>query len=199
VTATTGTSPGREPGPAQSGEARVIGVALAIPEPQASYLQGLRERFGDPLARSIPTHVTLLPPTTVDDSLLPEIDSHLTEVARAVAPFWLELHGSATFRPVSPVVYVGVADGISGCQRLESAVRAGVLWRPLHFDYHPHVTVAHDLPDDVLDAAAQELADYSAAFDVHQFTRYEHAGGVWVPRRDFVLAGAASVAPARPA
>lgn len=191
----TGTQ-GHEPGAAPAGQSRVLGVALAIPEPEASYLQGLRERFGDPLARSIPTHVTLLPPTTVDDSLMPEIDAHLTQVAHAAAPFRLSLRGAATFRPVSPVVFVVLVDGAFGCRRLEGAVRSGVLGRPLQFDYHPHVTVAHDLPDDVLDSAAQELADYSATFDVQQFTRYEHAGGVWVPRRDFVLAGAASVAPA---
>jgi len=189
-------APGQQARAAQAGEARVIGVALAVPEPHASYLQGLRERFGDPLARSIPTHVTLLPPTTVDDSLMPEIDAHLAQVGHQTGPFRLGLRGSATFRPVSPVVFVVVVEGASGCQRLEGAVRAGVLGRPLQFVYHPHVTVAHDLPDDVLDAASAELADYSAAFDVHQFTRYEHEGGVWVPRRDFVLAGAASAAPA---
>jgi 2'-5' RNA ligase len=194
-------APGPEPRPAAGnapGRARVIGVALAIPEPHASYLQGLRERFGDPLARSIPTHITLLPPTTVDDSLMEEIDDHLAGVAVAARRFPIALRGSGTFRPVSPVVFVGLSEGIAGCQRLENAVRSGVLWRPVHFDYHPHVTVAHDLPDEVLDAADAELADFSATFDVQQFTRYEHAGGVWVPRRDFALAAAASVAPAGP-
>ena len=191
-------TPGPQPAPAQPGAARVIGVALAIPEPHAAYLQGLRERFGDPLARSIPTHVTVLPPTTVDDSLMPEIDAHLTMVAGAVEPFRVTLQGSATFRPVSPVVFVVVADGVAGCQQLEGAVRSGVLWRPLQFDYHPHVTVAHDLSDDVLDAAAEELSQYSASFDVRQFTRYEHAGGVWVPRHDYVLSGPDSVALAGP-
>ena len=202
-------TPGRVPGPAPgtvgstvvdagsrsagSGNARVIGVAVAIPEPQASYLQGLRERFGDPLARSIPTHVTLLPPTTVDASLIPEIDAHLAAVAAAATPFQLVLRGSGTFRPVSPVVFVAVVEGVTGCQRLENGVRSGVLWRPLDFMYHPHITVAHDLPEEVLDVVAKELAGYSATIDIDQFTRYEHAGGVWVPRQDFVLTGATPV------
>jgi 2'-5' RNA ligase len=189
-------TPADAPGTARAAQARLIGVALAISEPQASYLQGLREKFGDPLARSIPTHVTLLPPTTVDDSLLPEIDAHLTKVARGSGPFRLVLRGTGTFRPVSPVVFVALTDGISGCQHLENEVRSGVLLRPLQFEYHPHITIAHDLPDDVLDAAADELADYSASVEVGQFTRYEHAGGVWVPRRDFVLAGDGPMAPA---
>jgi len=190
-------TPAPQPAPssgAEPGRARVIGVAVAIPEPHASYLQGLRERFGDPLARAIPTHLTLLPPTTVDNSLMEEIDDHLAGVAAAARRFAIVLSGPGSFRPTSPVVFVRLADGYLGCQRLENAVRSGVLWRPLHFEYHPHVTVAHDLPDDVLDATEVELADFSAGFDVEQFTRYEHAGGVWVPRRDFVLAPARSVA-----
>ena len=38
-----------------------IGVAVAIPEPHASYLQQRREDFGDPMAHAIPPHITLLP------------------------------------------------------------------------------------------------------------------------------------------
>jgi 2'-5' RNA ligase len=173
---------------ATPGEARVIGVAVAIPEPYASQLQGLRQRFGDPLAGSIPTHVTLLPPTTVDAALLPEIDAHLASVAQESTSFRMVLRGSGTFRPVSPVVFVGLAEGISHCERLENGVRSGVLWRPLHFNYHPHVTVAHDLPDAQLDEAAGELAGYAADFEIDHFTRYEHADGVWVPAREFAFA-----------
>jgi 2'-5' RNA ligase len=183
---------------AQPRPAAVLGVALAVPEPIASYVQGLRERFGDPLARAIPTHVTLLPPTTVDGTLMAEIDAHLAAVAAGLAPFPVELRGSGTFRPVSPVVYVALADGVAGCRGLEAAVRSGVLWRPVQFDYHPHVTVAHDLPDAVLDEAAAALADYTATFVVDRFTRYEHADGVWVPSRDFQLSGTAHLAPDGP-
>lgn len=177
------------------GEARVLGVAVAVPEPHATHLQELRERFGDPLAGAIPTHVTLLPPTTVDGSLLPEIDAHLTAVAAAATPFTMVLRGSGTFRPVSPVVFVVLAEGISACERLENGVRSGVLSRPLHFNYHPHVTVAHDLPEQALDAAAAELADFTARFPVDRFTLYEHADGIWVPRRDFGFAAVAAPGP----
>ncbi len=169
-------------------EGWVIGVAVAIPEPHASYLTGLRERFGDSLARSIPSHVTLLPPTTVDAALLPEIDAHLGAVAQASASFRMVLRGSGTFRPVSPVVFVALVEGISGCERLENAVRSGVLWRPLHFNYHPHVTVAHDLSEEALDEAASELTEFTAEFEVDHFTRYEHVDGVWLPRREFAFA-----------
>ena len=167
----------------------MLGVAIAVPEPYGSQLQEVRERLGDTFAAGIPTHVTLLPPTTVDGDLLDEIEAHLASVAAAAPSFTIHLHGTATFRPVSPVVFVSLAEGIADCERLENAVRSGVLWRALHFNYHPHVTVAHEVPDDALDAALVELADYDVTFTVDRFTLYEHVDEKWLVRREFPLAG----------
>lgn len=165
---------------------RTIGVAIAIPEPHAGELQAWRERLGDPLARAIPTHVTLLPPTDVTGDALPSIEEHLRTVAEAGRPFELHLRGTGSFRPVSPVVFVQLAEGISDCEAIESRIRSGSLARKLRFPYHPHVTVAHDLPDDVLDTAFDKLATYDASFSVWGFSLYEHGvDGVWRPQRDF--------------
>jgi 2'-5' RNA ligase len=167
---------------------RNIGVAIAIPEPFGSQLQRWRERFGDPMAYAIPTHVTLLPPTLVHDTELEKIDEHLGQAAAAESPFVMRLRGGGTFRPVSPVVFVQIAVGIGDCERLEKLVRSGPLERRLRFPYHPHVTVAHDLPDDVLDAAFGALGGYSADFTVYGFSLYEHErDGVWRPQRDYAL------------
>lgn len=169
---------------------RTIGVSIAIPEPWGSALQDLRAGFGDPLARAIPTHVTLLPPTEIADDAMPEVETHLTCVADAERTFPMILRGTGTFRPTSPVVFVQVALGITDCERLEQEVRSGPLLRGLSFPYHPHVTVAHHLPDDVLDRAFAELAGYEAAFDVRGFSLYEHgADGVWRPVRAFPFGG----------
>lgn len=165
---------------------RTIGVAIAIPEPHGTDLQAYRESYGDPLARAIPTHVTLLPPTPVHDSDLPPIEEHLRKVALAEQPFDLHLRGTGTFRPVSPVVFVQLALGIAACERIEAQVRSGPLSRQLSFYYHPHVTVAHDLSPDVLDRAFTELSGYNARFQVWGFSLYEHGpDGVWRPQRDF--------------
>jgi 2'-5' RNA ligase len=167
---------------------RTIGVAIAIPEPYGSDLQSWREKFGDPLARAIPTHVTLLPPTEVYDRELPAIEEHLRTVAEAERPFEMHLRGTATFRPVSPVVFIQLVAGISDCERVERLVRSGPLYREIKFNYHPHVTIAHDLPDHVLDQAFTRLASYEASFPVWGFSLYEHGpDGVWRPQRDFPL------------
>ncbi|MGH8969678.1 MAG: 2'-5' RNA ligase family protein [Actinomycetes bacterium] len=165
---------------------RTVGVAIAIPEPHGSDLQAYRESYGDPLATAIPTHVTLLPPTQVHDADLPAVEEHLRKVAKAEQPFEVHLRGTGTFRPVSPVVFVQLARGIADCERVEAQVRSGPLSRELSFYYHPHVTVAHDLPEQVLDRADSELESYDARFPVWGFSLYEHGpDGVWRPQRDF--------------
>lgn len=168
-----------------------VGVAIAVPEPFATELQSARARFGDPLASAIPPHVTLLGPTVLDADALEEARAHLERVAAASAPFRLHLRGSATFRPVSPVVFVQVVEGIAECEHLEQAVRSGPLEQELRFNYHPHVTVAHEVPDTDLDRAFDEMATYEAQFDVEGFHLYEHGDdGVWRPRRPYLLGGA---------
>ncbi|MGW1340123.1 2'-5' RNA ligase family protein [Kribbella sp. NPDC002412] len=167
-----------------------IGVAIPIAEPYGSELQKHRADFGDPMALSIPTHVTLLPPTEIDDADLGLIDDHLLEVAARFPSFRIRLRGTATFRPISPVVFVPLAEGISSCEVLQSQVRSGPLQVELRFPYHPHVTVAHDLDKEALDRAYDALAEYDCAFDVDAFSRYEHgADGVWRPQRSFPLTG----------
>lgn len=165
-----------------------IGVAIAVPPPFADELQGLRESFGDPLASAIPTHVTLLPPTAVPAASMTEVHHHLERVSAAGHPFGMRLRGSGTFRPVSPVVFVQVAEGLAECEQVERVVRSGVLARESAFYYHPHVTVAHDLPDPVLDRAFDALRGYEAAFGVESFKLYRHgADGVWRAQDEYLF------------
>ena len=73
----------------------VHGVSIEIPEPWGSQLQQQREDVGDPMARAIPPHVTLMPPTEVAEGLIPEFTTHLRDVARDFAPFDMILRGAA--------------------------------------------------------------------------------------------------------
>jgi 2'-5' RNA ligase len=92
---------------------------------------------------------------------------------------------------VTEVVFVAVAAGISEFEVLASAVRDGPLERELHFPYHPHVTVAHDIDTDALDRVFDDLAGFSARFEVDHFTLYVHGtDGHWRPYRDFPFGAA---------
>jgi 2'-5' RNA ligase len=167
---------------------RDIGVAIGIPEPFSTELQTWRERLGDPNASRIPPHVTLLAPTALRNADLGRVEQHLQAIALGESPFRIHLRSSGTFRPVSPVVFVNLVEGISQCELLQERVRTGPLNRPLRFPYHPHVTVAHDLDDDSLDRAFDSLADFDAVFDVWAFTLFERGrDGAWRPQRDFPL------------
>ena len=139
---------------------QTIGVAIRVPEPFGPILQAKRAEFNDPLADSIPAHVTLL--------------------------------GTGTFRPVSDVVFVQVALGISGCERLEQRIRTGPYAADLTFPYHPHVTVAHDVAEADLDRAFDDLADFRADFEVAEIWLFEQDRlGQWRPVRSFPLTGPA--------
>jgi 2'-5' RNA ligase len=171
-----------------SSETRKIGVAVGIPEPFGAELQIWRERLGDPNALRIVPHVTLLPPTVVGNGALAEIEEHLRRVAARFRPFELRLRGSATFLPVSSVVFVPLVQGIAECEQIEAQVRSGPLTRSLDYSYHPHVTVAHDLPDEALYRALSELSEYDARFEVWGFSMFEQGPDLhWRPQRDFAF------------
>jgi 2'-5' RNA ligase len=170
--------------------ASVIGVVVPIPEPWAQLLVDWRSKVGDPQASVVPPHVTLLPPTEVPVSRRPAIAKHLAAVARNHPPFDMHLSGTGTFQPVSDVVFVTVARGIGSCELLATDVRTGPLERALSFPYHPHVTVAHDVPVDMLDLAYTGLSDLDAEFRVEAFTEFEQTDdGVWTIARTYPLTG----------
>jgi len=166
-----------------------MGVAIAVPEPHGSQLREMRAQFGDQLARTVPSHVTLLPPLEVDVHQLDEIRARLDKAAGSVPAFRMRLRGTGTFRPVSPVVYVRVNAGY-----VATAVLAGQLRQALEaprpeFPFHPHVTVAHHLDDDALDHADDTLRDFACDFEVEEFALYLHdAAAGWVPQHSFSLA-----------
>ncbi len=166
-----------------------IGVVLAIPSPVREQIDAARGRF-DPSSSDLPAHVTVLAPIDVDADAMPVVESHLAAVARATAPFTVVLRGTGTFRPVSPVVFIRVVDGAAECARLEQCVRSGDMAVDARYAYHPHVTIAHDVPDEVLDEAECELSGFEAAVDVASMGWYEHIDGVWRPVREFPFTGA---------
>jgi len=168
----------------------VLGVAISVPDPLRALLTQWRVKVGDPRAHLIPPHVTLLPPTDVADFEPAAVHEHLADVAARHAPFQLHLAGTGSFRPVSQVVFVTVAEGISSCERLAKDIRSGLLKRPLEFPYHPHVTVAHDVPPDMLDLAYEGLVDVDVRVDVEAFCSFsQETSGRWVPSTEYRLLG----------
>lgn len=175
-------------------DSTTIGVAIAVPDPWGAQLQAYRTSLGDQRAAGIPTHVTVVPPQRIGPGDQAVVEQHLAEAAVGICAFRIHLRGTGTFRPVSPVVFVTLAEGIGGCEELASSVRRGPLDIDREFPYHPHVTVAQHLPDDVLDRAFTELADFECDFVVDRFSLYVHDPmDGWAPTRDFTLTAGAAI------
>jgi 2'-5' RNA ligase len=165
-----------------------VGVVIAIPEPMAGELESWRASFGDPLAAVIPPHITLVTTTPVQD--WEETTRHVRRIARGQVPFHITLRGTGTFRPVSPVVFLRIAEGFDECVALHGKLQSGPLQRDLEFSFHPHITVAHDVSQAGMDAAEDRLADYEASFTANSMGLYEHdASGVWIQREELAFGG----------
>lgn len=170
-----------------------FGVAISIPEPHGSTLQDKRASFGDPLAAGIPSHITLLPPDELPGREIACLAADLEKVAAGTAPFDVALRGTGTFRPVSPVVFVALSQGVPEAERLASELRRSIGAPEPQFPFHPHVTVAHHLDDTALDRAYAELADFTCDFRATEFALYLHddAAG-WTPTLTFPFLGGAA-------
>lgn len=164
-----------------------LGVVVDVPEPHAEIIRAARRSWRDPDADLIPPHITVVTPVSIDCNVLPAVESHLAAACAGAPSFAVHLRGTGTFRPVSPVVFLTVAQGITGCETIERRVRCGPLAVDLRFPYHPHVTVAAELPPRTLDRASVDLDDFSARFDVEEIALYELVTGGWLRRNSFPL------------
>ncbi|WP_074788512.1 2'-5' RNA ligase family protein [Austwickia chelonae] len=165
-----------------------VGVAIALPEPHAGVLQDARRRFGDRQADLVRTHITLAGPREVLTREMTRIQEHVAVVCARSNPFDVLLRGTDSFRPVTQVSYLRVRTGAEECRALSAAICSGPLDAPQRYPYHPHVTLAHDLPEDVLDRAEQEFSEYSLDFRVQSVGLYTcDRHDRWRLLRDFVL------------
>lgn len=157
---------------APAGTEVCVGILILVPEPLAGRVRALRESVADPEGAEIPAHVTLVPPTPLPESVLPAVMDHLEAVAAKNAPFELRLCGTDSFQPVTDVSYLRVLDGADDCDRLQDALRTGPLEGELRYPYHPHVTLAHDVPQAGLDRALAAMGSVDERFTVDRFVLF---------------------------
>lgn len=100
-----------------------VGIVIGVPEPMATELRRARASFGDPMAAVIPAHITLV--TTTETNDWEASAEHVRRVAANHSPFDISLRGTATFRPVSPVVYLQLEDGYDECTALHKEMQSG--------------------------------------------------------------------------
>jgi 2'-5' RNA ligase len=131
----------------------IFALVIYIPGPLGRFLDEARREL---VPHCNPhAHVSVLPPRPL------AVDWQTAgEQARALmegwAPFEIELTGIQNF-PVTDVIYIEVGAGAGELRRMHAAMNTGALQFQEPFPYHPHVTLAQELPrQDV--AAMHELA-----------------------------------------
>jgi len=130
----------------------IFALVIYIPGPLGAFLDDLRRELVphyNPHA-----HVSVLPPRSVAGEC--QAATQARALIESWPPFEIELTGIRIF-PVTDVVYIEVGGGASELHRMHAAMNSGPLQFQDPFPYHPHVTLAQELPHENV-AATVELA-----------------------------------------
>jgi 2'-5' RNA ligase/8-oxo-dGTP pyrophosphatase MutT (NUDIX family) len=162
---------------------RRLAVVALLPQPVALHVQAWRRALREPTRDAVPPHITLVPPQSVRAEEVPAAVALLERAAAEAVPGVVTLEGSGTFLPESPVAFIAVGEGVPLLASLEARLREPPLHRRTH-PFHPHVTVAQDLPPEEIEQAARDLAGFRASFPLHEVALMEEGDGrVWRPLR----------------
>jgi 2'-5' RNA ligase len=139
----------------------VFALVMYIPDPLGLFLDNLRRELVphyNPHA-----HVSVLPPRPL--AVAWQVASGEAEaLTGAWAPFEIELTEVAVF-PVTGVVYIELGGGGGELRRMHAAMNATALAFQEPFPYHPHITLAQEMPLDnvagVRELAARRWRDYA--------------------------------------
>jgi 2'-5' RNA ligase len=170
-----------------------LGVALLVPPPHDTEIDGLRRALGDGALGRIPAHLTLVPPVNVREDRLGEALAVLRRAAAATRPFTVTLGPPATFLPDSPTVYLAVGDA-DPVHTLRTRTFVDPLARALTWPFVPHVTLADDADPDRIPAALTALADYQVDITFARVDLLrEGPGRIWTPIADAPFAAPAVI------
>jgi 2'-5' RNA ligase len=161
-----------------------------VPQPLAAFIERLRQEIQPGCkARS---HLTFLPPRPLEIPL-EQIRSQVEAGLRNQLAFRAELCEVRVF-PVSEAVHLSLGAGATEAKRIHEALHRGDLCCKELFEYHPHVTLAHDLDPAnvaaVADLAKRRWQEYSGVRDflVDHVTLVQNTlENVWTNLGEFAL------------
>ncbi len=149
--------------PTARGDGRTVSqfaLVSYVPAPLCDFLDNLRIRL-TPTSKPH-AHVTILPPRPVEADL-EVVKARLAPELRDVSPFRVQL-GEIRVFPVSNVIYLSVAQGDADLRALNCALDCGDLQFRTAFPYHPHITLAQDIPADSVENLRRLAADEWAGY-----------------------------------
>lgn len=162
-----------------------------VPQPLAGFIERFRQEV-QPGSKGR-SHLTFLPPRPLEIPL-DQIRRELEAGLRNQPAFRVTL-GEVRVFPVSEAVHLSLGAGWAEAKRIHEILHRGGLCCQELFDYHPHVTLAHDLDPAavvaVADLAKRRWQEYSGTRDflVDHVTLVQNTlENVWTNLGEFSLA-----------
>jgi 2'-5' RNA ligase len=165
-------------------------VALLVPDPVATEIDGLRRALGDPGLPNVVPHITLIPPVNIAEQKVDEALGVIRAAAYDTGPMQLRLGPPTTFAPVNPVVYLAVGGDDGAVHELRENLLRGPLARPPTYEFVPHVTLCEDCAPEHLAPALKTLRDFVIDVRIdrlHLLRDHEPGPRRWNPVADVVF------------
>jgi 2'-5' RNA ligase len=173
----------------------VFALVIYIPDPLGRFLDDLRREL---VPQCNPhAHVSVLPPRplSVDWSVASGQVRSLTD---AWAPFEIELTDIGIF-PATDVIYIQVGAGAAELNRMHAVMSSGSLGFHEPFPYHPHVTLAQEIPAGKVDIVYQTALERWREYRGPRSFRAERAAFVqntlqncWIDLAEYSLGAVAA-------
>ena len=172
----------------------VFALVIYVPDSLATFLDDLRREL---VPQCNPrAHVSVLPPRplAVDWTLASAQVRSLMEVW---SPFEIELTDIRTF-PATDVIYLELGDGAAELRRLHDAMDSRFLAFQEPFAYHPHVTLAQEIPQSEVASLFEKASARWKEYDGPRRFRAERAvlvqntvSDCWIDLAEYALGVAA--------
>ena len=176
------------------GRLGLFAVVIYVPDPLGRFLDGLRKELVP--GCSMRAHVSVLPPRPLGaDWRIAREQAHT--LAEAWTPFEIEASSIEVFASTS-VVYLQIGAGADDLHRMHDAMNIGALEFQELFPYHPHITLAQDIPQDTVPAVRDLAARRWEKFRAGRSFRAERlvfvrntVGAYWKDLAEFSLGAVA--------
>jgi len=168
----------------------VFALVIYVPDPLGRFLDELRRSLVpgcNPHA-----HVSVLPPRPLAGDW-----QVAREQVRALAESWtsfdITLSGVSIF-PVTNVIYIELGQGADEMHGLHAAMNSGALHFDEPFEYHPHITLAQEIPGEKIHETGARARAMWDAFEGPRTFRAERAafvqntlGNCWIDLAEYSL------------
>ncbi|WP_019123423.1 2'-5' RNA ligase family protein [Brevibacillus massiliensis] len=162
----------------------VIFPSSKVQETANSY----RKRYDTAYAH-IPPYIRLKEAFDLEEEKLPQLVSHLQQVADTTSAFSARFHRVSTFHPTNNVIYLAIQNKEPFVE-LHEKINACCGESKELYAFVPHLTIGRDLTDDELKDVYGQLSmvKFDLTSEIDRFHLiYELADGIWSVYQTFLL------------